>query len=60
VHEHPRGSHFAMEVADFDACQKHLEAVEAKIININLRPDGARQIFIEDPDGHVVEFCVLP
>jgi catechol 2,3-dioxygenase-like lactoylglutathione lyase family enzyme len=60
VHEHPRGSHFAMEVADFESCQKHLEESGARIVNINLRPDGARQIFIEDPDSHVVEFCYLP
>lgn len=60
VHEHPRGNHFAIEVEDIDACQAHLEAVGANIININLRPDGARQIFITDPDEHVVEFCVLP
>jgi len=60
VHEDPRGSHFAMEVDDFDACQKHLEAHGATIVNLNLRPDGARQIFIADPDNHVVEFCWLP
>ena len=60
VHEHPRGNHFAMEVSDFEACQQHLEAKEANIINVNLRPDGAKQIFITDPDEHVVEFCYLP
>ncbi len=60
LHEHPRGDHFAMEVADFEACRKHLEEKGAEVVNINLRPDGARQIFIEDPDGHVVEFCSLP
>lgn len=59
VHEHPRGSHFAIEVTNFEACQKHLESVQAIIVNINLRPDGAKQIFIEDPDRHVVEFCYL-
>ena len=60
IQEHPRGDHFAIEIEDFEACQQHLEAVGANIININLRPDGARQIFITDPDDHVVEFCVLP
>ncbi len=59
VHEHPRGSHFAMEVSDFDACQAHLEAAGAEIVNINIRPDGAKQIFIADPDQHVVEFCYV-
>ena len=60
VHEDPRGNHFAMEVADIDACQRHLEEKGASIVNINLRPDGARQIFIADPDQHIVEFCWLP
>ncbi|NNE93284.1 MAG: glyoxalase [Verrucomicrobiales bacterium] len=60
VHEHPRGSHFAMEIADYEACHAHLKSVGAKIVNLNLRPDGARQIFIEDPDQHIVEFCFIP
>lgn len=60
VNEHPRGDHFAMEVADFEACRAHFEEKGANIVNVNLRPDGARQIFIEDPDRHVVEFCYLP
>lgn len=60
VHEHPRGNHFAIEVEDIEACDRHLESVGATIINRNVRPDGARQIFIVDPDEHVVEFCVPP
>ncbi|MCB1231687.1 MAG: VOC family protein [Verrucomicrobiae bacterium] len=60
VHEHPRGDHFAIEVANFESCHRHLEEKGAAIVNLNLRPDGARQIFIEDPDRHVVEFCYLP
>ena len=60
VHEHHRGSHFAIEIGDFDACRRHLEETGAPIVHTNLRPDGARQIFIEDPDRHVVEFCLPP
>lgn len=60
VHEDPRGSHFAMEVDDLDAWQQHLEKHNATIIQLNVRPDGARQIFFEDPDRHVLEFCSLP
>lgn len=59
VHEHPRGSHFAIEVDEFEAWQRHLEEKNATIVNINIRPDGAKQIFFEDPDRHVVEFCYL-
>ena len=60
VHEAPRGSHFAMEVANIDTCQRHLEEKDATIVLLNVRPDGARQIFFEDPDRHIVEFCYLP
>lgn len=59
VHEHPRGSHFALEVDDIDAWQQHLEEHGAAIVLLNNRPDGARQIFFEDPDRHVLEFCSL-
>lgn len=58
VHEDPRGNHFAMQVDDIDACQRHLEQ-QAIRFTLNLRPDGAKQIFFEDPDGHVLEFCSL-
>jgi catechol 2,3-dioxygenase-like lactoylglutathione lyase family enzyme len=59
VHEDPKGSHFAMEVDDLDAWQKHLEDLNATIVLLNIRPDGAKQIFFEDPDRHVLEFCSL-
>ena len=59
VHEDPKGSHFAMEVDDLDAWHRHLEKHDAKIILLNNRPDGAKQIFFEDPDHHVLEFCSM-
>ncbi len=58
VHEDPRGSHFAMEVDNIDAWQRHLEEQGTRFA-LNLRPDGAKQIFFEDPDGHVLEFCSI-
>jgi len=58
VHEDPRGSHFAMEVDDIEACQRHLEEQGIRI-SLNVRPDGAKQIFFEDPDQHVLEFCSM-
>ena len=60
AHEDPKGSHFAMEVDDLDAWQNHLEEHDATIVLLNVRPDGAKQIFFEDPDRHVLEFCSLP
>jgi catechol 2,3-dioxygenase-like lactoylglutathione lyase family enzyme len=59
VYEEPKGSHFAMEVDDIDAWHRHLEEHDAKIILLNTRADGAKQIFFEDPDQHVVEFCSM-
>lgn len=59
VYEGPRGSHFAMEVDDLDAWHHHLKEHAAKIILLNNRPDGAKQIFFEDPDRHVLEFCSM-
>jgi len=59
VHEDPKGSHFAMEVDDIDAWQQHLEQHRATIVLLNVRPDGAKQIFFEDPDRHILEFCSM-
>ena len=52
-----RGDHFAMQVADVDAATRHLTAKGAAFRGPGPRPDGARQIFLQDPDGHVVELC---
>ena len=52
-----RGNHFALKVEDLDACHAHLESSNATILRRQLRPDGAGQIFVRDPDGHVIELC---
>ena len=57
VQSHSRGTHFAVEVTDIDVWESHLQKVGANIRQKNFRPDGATQIFIEDPDGHFVELC---
>ncbi len=60
VVSHNRGNHFALLVDDLDAWEQHLVASHAQFVPRKLRPDGAKQIFVVDPDGHYVELCTLP
>ena len=53
-----RGDHFALRVDDIEAWRIHLESLGAIIRGPQLRPDGATQIFIGDPDGHLIELFV--
>ena len=56
-----RGNHFALQTDDLDACEAHLRASGVEIERRQIRPDGAGQIFIADPDGHFIELCsVVP
>jgi catechol 2,3-dioxygenase-like lactoylglutathione lyase family enzyme len=57
-----KACHFAMRIADFDGFIAGLRARGIRFHdwmgtadNVTARPDGFRQIFIEDPDGHWVE-----
>jgi catechol 2,3-dioxygenase-like lactoylglutathione lyase family enzyme len=43
-----------------DAWEKHLTSVSAEMQPRKQRPDGAWQIFLRDPDGHVIELCTPP
>lgn len=60
VVSHNRGNHYALLVDDLSAWEKHLIACQAQFVPRRLRPDGAEQIFVVDPDGHYVELCTLP
>jgi lactoylglutathione lyase len=55
-----RNNHFALRVDDLDAWQKHLTEIGANFLRKKLRPDGAWQIFVTDPDGHAIELFVPP
>ncbi len=57
IQSHNRGTHFALRVADLDAWERHLSAMGARFLPRKLRPDGATQIFVIDPDGHYIELC---
>jgi len=51
----PRGNHFALQVPDLSAWERHLQNVNADFQPKKQRPDGAWQIFLRDPDGHYIE-----
>ncbi|MGH7214289.1 MAG: VOC family protein [Tepidisphaeraceae bacterium] len=54
----PRERHFAMLIED-DALQV-ADELRGKGVNFTgpqRRPDGALQIFLRDPDGHLIELC---
>jgi catechol 2,3-dioxygenase-like lactoylglutathione lyase family enzyme len=57
VNEGSRAGHFAMQVRDIEATAKYLRGKGVGFRGPAPRPDGALQIFLEDPDGHLVEFC---
>ena len=59
VNSHHRGTHFAVQVVDTDSVVQLLESSSIEFIR-KVRPDGAKQIFVQDPDGHYVEFCQPP
>jgi catechol 2,3-dioxygenase-like lactoylglutathione lyase family enzyme len=60
VISHNRGNHFALLVDDFDAWERHLVALGARLAPRRLRPDGAWQLYVIDPDGHYIELCTPP
>lgn len=53
-----RGDHYALRVDDIEAWRVHLDKLGAIIRGPVRRPDGAIQIFIGDPDGHLIELFV--
>ena len=54
-----RGNHFALLVDDIQAWNQHLLGQTQIVKPLKQRPDGAWQVFVADPDGHVVELCML-
>jgi lactoylglutathione lyase len=53
--------HFAFRVASLSEFMAHLDAVQVKYRNfagdskVTVRPDGVRQIYLQDPDGYWIE-----
>jgi len=55
-----RGYHFALMVDDIEAWQNHLQRAGAEVAPKKRRPDGAWQLFLRDPDMHVIELFTPP
>lgn len=51
-----RSNHFALEVSDLDEWEAHFKATNTAYRPPKFRPDGVRQIFLQDPDGYWIEF----
>lgn len=54
-----RGTHFAIEVHSIKSIEQFLSSKSIVFKGPKTRPDGVWQIFISDPDGHVIEFTEL-
>lgn len=53
-----RGLHLAFRVESCDAAAERLVAAGVPIASgPKSRPDGWRQVYIRDPDGHLIELC---
>ncbi len=58
---HSRSHHIAFAVSDATACLESLEGLQVPIVSgPKPRPDGYIQVFVTDPDGHVIELCSPP
>lgn len=56
-----RSQHIAFAVDDATACVPRLKESNVPILSgPKPRPDGYIQVFVSDPDGHVVELCSPP
>jgi len=56
-----RSHHLAFRVADANAVYETLKQTGIAIVSApKPRPDGATQVFVQDPDGHLVELCSPP
>ncbi len=60
VQSHHRGNHYALLVDDMEAWERHLQQLAVEYVPRRVRPDGAYQIYVVDPDGHYIELCTPP
>ena len=58
--DHGRRNHYALLVDDMPAWVNRLEQSGVVFEGPLSRPDGARQVFLQDPDGHFIELCTSP
>ena len=55
VHAGNRGNHFALRVDDLTPWEQHFQNLSVPYLPRRTRPDGALQMYVKDPDGHVIE-----
>jgi catechol 2,3-dioxygenase-like lactoylglutathione lyase family enzyme len=55
-----RGNHYALMVEDIEVWEEHFRQIDFQYLLRQVRPDGATQIFLADPDGHHIELCTRP
>ena len=55
-----RGAHFALQVSSIQKAEALLRSAGVGYNPKIERPDGASQIFLQDPDGYFIELCELP
>ena len=60
VHSGNRGNHYALLIDDMDSWEAHLQELCVEYRERRTRPDGAFQIYVNDPDGHTIELCTAP
>jgi catechol 2,3-dioxygenase-like lactoylglutathione lyase family enzyme len=59
VTSHHRGTHFALRVDHLDAWESHVRQLGIPL-HRQTRPDGVLQMYVTDPDGHVIELFQQP
>ena len=50
-------NHFALTVSDITRAANQLDDAHIEYTGPKSRPDGIQQIFLRDPDGHIIELC---
>lgn len=60
VVSHNRGNHYALMVDDMDAWERYFQTRGIPYVPRRIRPDGAYQLYVVDPDGHYIELCTPP
>lgn len=55
-----RGNHYALRVADLTPWEEHFQNLNVKFQPRRMRPDGAWQMYVADPDGHAIELFTPP
>ena len=55
-----RSNHYALRVDDLTPWEQHFQGLGIPYLPRRMRPDGAWQMYVTDPDGHVIELFTPP